>query len=89
MFLILSKDEKNNGAFSITNKQNQRVILFFEQYDDADRYKMMLEEQNFPEMEIVEYDDQLLINTANAVGYNYSVIGSYDLVVPPNMYESL
>lgn len=88
MFLILSKNEKNNRAFSITNKNNQKVILFFEQYDDADRYKMMLEEQNYPEMKIVEYDDKLLIKTANSIGYKYSIIGSYDLVVPPKMYEN-
>ena len=87
MFLILSKNEKNNGAYSITNKNNEKVILFFEQYDDADRYKMMLEMQNYPDMEIVEYDDELLVQTANAVGYNYSIIGSYDLVVPPKLYE--
>lgn len=90
MFLIVLKNTKTNGAFSVINENNEKVLLFFEEYDDAERYKMMLEDQeSLPELEIAEYDETMLIKTANTLGYNYSVITPYDLVVPPNTFETL
>jgi hypothetical protein len=87
MFLITLKNEKKNGAFSIINQYEEKVLLFFEEFDDAERYRILLDEQDFPEMEILEYDDELLTKTADAVGYNYSIIGPYDLVVPPDTFK--
>lgn len=87
MFLITLKDEKNNGAFSIINREDEKVLLFFESYDDAERYMLLLEDQDFPEMEIVEYEDEILLKTVKAIGHNYSIISPYDLVVPPNTFD--
>jgi hypothetical protein len=87
MFLLALKDKKKNGAFSIINEENEKILLFFEMFDDAERYRILLEEQDLPEMEILEYDDEVLIKTTEAIGYNYTIIGPYDLVVPPKMYD--
>lgn len=86
MFLIVLKDSSSNGAFSVINEDDEKVLLFFEEYDDAERYKIMLEENNSLDIEIVEYDDDMLMKTANAVGYNYAIVSPYDLVVPPNIF---
>ena len=86
MFLIVLKDSSSSGAFSVINDDDEKVLLFFEEYDDAERYKIMLEENNSLDLEIVEYDDKMLIKTVNAIGYNYSIISPYDLVVPPNTF---
>jgi hypothetical protein len=87
MFIIALKDQKQNGAFSIVNEMNEKVLLFFQEYDDAERYLIMLEEDDYPEMEILEYEDELLLKTVQITGHNYSVISPHDLVVPPNAFE--
>ena len=44
---------------------------------------MMLEEQDYPNMHIIEVDDQVMISTCESHGYNYAVISKNDIVVPP------
>lgn len=87
MFIIALKNQKHNGAFSIINEKNEKVLLFFQEYDDAERYRLMLEEDDYPEMEILEYEDELILKTVQITGHNYSIITPHDLVVPPNAFE--
>jgi hypothetical protein len=83
MFVIVLKDEAEKGAFSIINEYDEKVVLFFEQFDDAERYKMMLSEMGVNNLDIVNYDEDLLIRTCEFVGFKFSKISSYDFVVPP------
>jgi hypothetical protein len=87
MFLISLKDKEKESAFTLVNEKGEKVLLFFEQKDDAERYKMMLEESDYPRLEILEYDDELMVKTAQSTGHNYTVITPYDLVVPPNIFN--
>lgn len=88
MFLIALKGKEKDGAFAITNKDGEKVLLFFQEKDDAERYKLMLEENDYPPMEIREYEDEIVLKTVQITGYNYSVVGPYDLVVPPECYDN-
>lgn len=83
MFVIVLKDEAEKGAFSIINEYDEKVVLFFEQFDDAERYKMMLSEMGVNNLDIVNYDEDLLIRTCEFVGFKFSKISPYDFVVPP------
>ena len=87
MFLIGLKDKRQDGAFSIINEDSEKVLIFFEQRDDADRYLSMLEGDDYPPMEVYEYDDDLVLRTVQATGHNYTIIGPYDLIVPPKMFD--
>lgn len=87
MFLITLKGKEKDGAYAITNKEGEKVLLFFQEKDDAERYKLMLEESDYPSMEIREYDDDIVLKTVQITGYNYSVVGPYDLVVPPECFN--
>jgi hypothetical protein len=87
MFIIALKNQKQNGAFSIINEFDEKVLLFFQEWDDAERYRIMLEEDDYPEMEILEYEDDLILKTVQITGHHYTVITPHDLVVPPDAFK--
>lgn len=45
---------------------------------------MMLEEKDYPELDVVEVDDDLMIQTCEMHEYNYTIITANDLVIPPD-----
>ena len=44
---------------------------------------MMLEDDGYPEMQVIEIDHELLIKACKNYGYNYTVISANDIVIPP------
>jgi hypothetical protein len=83
MYVIILKDENEKGAFSIINEYDEKVILFFQEYDDAERYMIMLNEMGVEDLGIAEYEEDLLIKTCKLVGFKYTKISPHDFVVPP------
>ena len=88
MFLLTLKDRKDDGAYAIQNKRGEKVLFLFEEEDDAERYAMMLEEDEKPaEMEVVEVDGALAIRTCRLYNYKYAVITPNDIVIPPKLND--
>ena len=85
MFLLTLKDKKDDGAYALSDKYGEKVLLLFEDEDDATRYAMMLEEDEEyeKEMEVVEVDDELAIKTCKLYNYKYAVVTPDDIVIPP------
>jgi predicted urease superfamily metal-dependent hydrolase len=83
MFVITLASENEKGAFSVINEMGEKVILFFEDKDDAERYSLMLNEMGIDELNIVEHEEEMLIKTCKLVGFKYSKISSHDFVIPP------
>lgn len=85
MFLLTLKDHKDDGAYALSDKNGEKVLLLFEDEDDATRYAMMLEEDEEyeKEMEVVEVDDELAIKTCKMYNYKYAVVTPDDIVIPP------
>lgn len=83
MYILALKDRKEDGAYAVQNQQGQKVLFFFEDEDDANRYAIMLEDQEELEMDIVEVDDELAIKTCKSNNYKYTIITPNDIVVPP------
>jgi hypothetical protein len=50
--------------------------------DDAERYAMQLEADDFPEMDVVEVDSELAISMCTKYNYRYSIISPNELVIP-------
>ena len=44
---------------------------------------MMLEEDDYPEMHVMEIDDDLLVNVCEMHGHEYVIITPNDIVIPP------
>jgi len=45
---------------------------------------MMLEEDDYPEMHVIEIENDAMIKTCEIHGYQYVVITPDDIVIPPN-----
>ena len=90
MFLLTLKDRKEDGAYALQNKMGEKVLVLFEEEDDANRYAMMLEEDEDPtEMEVIEVDGALAIRTCKMYNYKYSIVTPNDIVIPPKLNDYL
>ena len=89
MFLLTLKDRKDDGAYAVKNKKGEKVLFLFEEEDDAERYAMMLEEDEEPtEMEVIEVDGALAIRTCKLYNYKYSIVTPNDIVIPPKLNDN-
>jgi hypothetical protein len=85
MFLLTVAGKEKEGAFSVTDDDGDQVLYIFEEEDDAIRYGLMLEEENgFPEMQVLEIDDDFMIKICEIHGHRYTIITSNDIVIPPS-----
>ena len=83
MFILTLKDKKEQGAYAVQDGSGNHVLFLFEEEDDAERYAMMLEEQDNKEMDLVEVEDELALRTCKMYNYRYSIITPNDIVIPP------
>ena len=83
MFILTIKGREKEGAYSVIDEEGDQVLYLFEGEDDAIRFAMMLEEEDHPEMHILEVDDDIMIKTCKMHRYNYTVITESDVVIPP------
>ncbi len=84
MFILTIAGKEGEGAYSVTDEDGEQVLYLFEEEDDATRFAMMLEEGEYPEMHVIEVEDEVMIKTCQMHSYNYTVIGSNDIVIPPD-----
>jgi len=84
MFLLTEKDKKEEGAYAVKDKYGSKVLFMFEEEDDAQRYLCMLEELDYPEMEVTEVNPQVAIMACDHLDYNYAIITPDDIVIPPD-----
>ena len=89
MFLLTLKDNKEDGAYAVQDQYGNKVLFLFEEEDDADRYAMMLEDQEDAIMDVVEVDYELAIKTCKHYNYKYAVITPDDIVIPPKLNDNL
>ena len=85
MFILTLRDKKEQGAYAVQDGHGNHVLFLFEEEDDAERYAMMLEddEKYKKQMDVIEVDDELAIKTCRMYNYKYTVITPNDFVIPP------
>lgn len=84
MFILTVNGNSLEGVFSVANEDNEKVLLMFVEEDDALRYLMMLEELGYIDIEVTEVDPEVAILTCEHFNYQYAIITTNDLVIPPN-----
>ena len=87
MFILTIAGKEKEGAYSVPDEEGDQILYLFKEEDDAIRYAMMLEEEDYPEMHVLEVEDEVMIKTCETHGYNYTVITSNDIVIPPNNHD--
>ena len=87
MYILTVKGKDDGGAYSVGNIEGEQVLYLFEQEDDAVRFALQLEDQDYPEMHVIEVDDDLMLKTCNMNDYRYTVITENDIVIPPLKHD--
>ena len=83
MFILTVAGKENEGAYSVTDDDGNQILYLFEEEDDAVRYALLLESTEYPEMHVLEVEDEVMIKTCQVHDYNYTVITENDIVIPP------
>jgi hypothetical protein len=83
MFILTINGRETDGAYSVTDEDGEKILYLFEEEDDAVRYAMMLEDDGFPEMHVIEIEDEVILKTCEMHGYQYALITPDDIVIPP------
>lgn len=84
MFILTINGRETEGAYSVMNDEGEHILYLFQEEDDATRYAMMLEDDGYPEMHVIEIEDEVMIKTCELHNYQYTVITSDDIVIPPS-----
>ena len=87
MFILTIEGKEREGAYAVADKGGGQILYLFEEEDDADRYAMMLEDDGYPDMNVVEVDEELMIKTCHIHGHEYAVITKNDIVIPPEQHD--
>ena len=86
MYILTVAGKEKEGAYSVKDADGDQILYLFEEEDDATRFAMMLEDdQDYPEMHVIEVEDEVMIKTCEVHDYNYTVITSDDIVIPPKV----
>ena len=84
MYIITINGKEKDGAYSVIDDDGEQVLYIFVDEDDAIRYAMQLEEIGYPEMHIIEVEDEVMIKTCELHDHRYAIISPHDIVIPPD-----
>ena len=84
MYIITVAGKEKEGAYSVVDDDGEQVLYIFMEEDDAERYSMQLEELDYPEMNVLEIEDELMIKTCEMHDHRYTIITPNDIVIPPD-----
>ena len=77
-------DIESGGIYAVKSKDHIKTVTVFEERDDAERYVLLLNAEDYEDhLEVTEVDRDVLAINCNTYGYSYSVIKKDDLIVPP------
>ena len=60
MFIITVAGHEKDGAYSVVDEDQEQVLYIFQEEDDATRYALQLEELDYPEMHVLEIEDEII-----------------------------
>ena len=84
MYVITLKDNPQ-GIYSVFDDKEQRIVPIFVEEDDADRYVIQLEnDEEIPELEVVETEPEQIIHACRSQGQRFSIITPDDFIIPPD-----
>ncbi len=84
--LIFNARTENEGihSFRITDpdRGERNLVLMFESEDDATRFGLMLEAQDFPSPSVEAIDEEEIIEFCQSADYDYKLIPEGTLIMP-------
>ncbi len=80
--LLINAGTENEGIHTI-QMGGQNKILMFEDEDDAARYALLLEAQDFPTPTVEEFPADEIEEFCQDAGYEFEIVESGRLEIPP------
>ncbi len=81
--LLFNAGTDNEGIHSL-NANGHNTVLMFEQEDDAIRFGVMLEAQDFPSPSVEAFDEADIADFCEGAGLESKLIPAGTLVTPPD-----
>ena len=88
-YLLTSKDDDGTNIYSLRSGNKEPEVLIFRKRDDAERYAIMLEQDDgyivgeSLDMDIAEVKLGSAIDILNEKNRNYILVKEEDLFIPP------
>jgi hypothetical protein len=83
VFVILFNARTENEGIHTLQVGDRNVVLMFESEDDATRFGLMLEAQDFPPCSIEPFEAEEIEEFCQGAGYDYKMVPEGTLTVPP------
>lgn len=80
--LLFNAGTDNEGIHSL-QANGRNTVLMFEDEDDATRFGLMLEAQDFPTPDIEEFEQQDIEDFCQEAGFDLRLVPAGALMVPP------
>ena len=81
---IITLENHPDGVFSVFDDAEDRVIPIWIDNDDAERYLLMMQDEEYPPMQVVEMEDHVIIGACQDRGQKFSIITPDDFLIPPD-----
>ena len=80
--LLFNAGTENEGIHTIQMGDRNKVLMF-EEEDDATRFSLLLEAQDFPPASVEAIDEEEIKEFCNQVGYDCELVAAGELAIPP------
>ncbi|MGF1486936.1 MAG: DUF3110 domain-containing protein [Prochloraceae cyanobacterium] len=84
VFVLLFNARTENEGIHTVQIGDRNKVLMFETEDDATRYALLLEAQDFPTPTVEEIDSEEIEAFCRSAGYDYEIISQGKLEIPPD-----
>ena len=84
IFVLLFNTRTENEGIHTIQMDNRNKVLMFESEDDATRFGILLEAQDFPSPKVEEFDQEEIMEFCRSVDYDWQVIPAGQLEIPPD-----
>lgn len=81
--LLFNARTENEGIHTLRVEGDQDVVLMFENEDDATRFALLLEAQDFPEATVEGMEQEEIEAFCDSAGYECKLVPEGSLAIPP------
>ena len=85
VFVLLFNARTENEGIHTIQSENSHKVLMFESEDDATRFALMLEAQDFPSPTVEALDSEEVEEFCRSVDYEWELVEAGKLAMPPEM----
>lgn len=83
VYVLLFNARTDNEGIHTLRVDNEDIVLMFENEDDATRFAVMLEAQDFPEAAVEAIEQEEIEVFCDSAGYSCKIVPEGSLAIPP------